>query len=199
MGLEATCTARLNGESLGEGKAHCGDLELTFRGEKRVKFLFREISEANGSTGVLTVQKYDSILELDLGDKAEKWAYAIRNPKTVIDKFGLKQDHRYTIVGAIPHSLEDDFQARAGEKSHAPCDVAFVGMAAIQDLSLLDQVRSQINKDGMVWVIYPKGQKHFKESDIRGYARESGWVDVKIASVDDVLTSVKLVIPKQLR
>ena len=72
-------------------------------------------------------------------------------------------------------------------------------MDCLDDLQLLDQARPQISKDGMVWVIYPKGQKHFRESDIRNYARENGWVDVKIASVDAVLTSIKLVIPKHLR
>lgn len=199
MGLEATCTGRLNGEPLGEGKAHCGDLELTFWGSTRVKFLFREIGNAFDSNGTLMVDRHGSVLELELGDRAGKWAHAIRNPKALVDKWGLRQGHRYSVVGTIPSWLECDLEARAFDMSEAPLDVVFVAMDNLDDLSMLDEVRSQITSDGMVWVIYPKGQKHFKESDIRNYARENGWVDVKIASVDDVLTSVKLVIPKHLR
>lgn len=199
MGLEAVCGARLDGASIGEGKAHCGDLELEFKGDKRVKFYWKDLASVSAENGVLRTESQGSLLELDLGDKAEKWAHAILNPKSLIDKFGLKDSHSYRVVGEMPQALAADIVRRAGEPGSAPFDAVFVRMDSLDDLSRLGEIKPSIKQDAMVWVVYPKGQKHFRESDVRGYALENGWVDIKIASVDDVQTSVKLVIPKHLR
>jgi hypothetical protein len=51
----------------------------------------------------------------------------------------------------------------------------------------------------MIWVVWPKGQKHIREDDIRRRAIACGLVDIKVCSFSDTLSALKLVIPKARR
>ena len=47
----------------------------------------------------------------------------------------------------------------------------------------------------MIWVVWAKGRKEFREDDVRAYGPTAGLVDVKVMSFSDVLSGLKLVIP----
>lgn len=47
----------------------------------------------------------------------------------------------------------------------------------------------------MVWAVWPKGRKEFREDDIRHFGPTAGLVDVKVMSFSDELSGLKLVIP----
>ena len=46
-----------------------------------------------------------------------------------------------------------------------------------------------------VWVVWPKGQKAFREDDARTAGPAAGLVDVKVASFSETLSALKMVIP----
>lgn len=64
-------------------------------------------------------------------------------------------------------------------------------------------LREQIDKDGMVWISWPKKASKvptdITEDVIRTVLLPTGLVDVKVAAVDDIWSGLKLVIRKELR
>ena len=67
----------------------------------------------------------------------------------------------------------------------------------------LPRMRDTIRQDGMIWVSWPKKASKVRtditEDVIRDLALPLGLVDVKVCSVDDVWSGLKLVIRKELR
>lgn len=198
MGLEATCRVVLgNQESV--GKAHCGDGEIDFRGDFRFRWKWSELGSVESEGGVLHLTRGGEQVQFHLGDVAMKWENAIRNPKSRLDKFGLKAGHRYQAVGVFDDDFLPELQARAGEPGEEPLDLVFVRLDAVGDLSKLLDGRDKIAQNGMIWAVWPKGRKEFREDDIRNFALANGLVDVKVASFSDQLSALKLVIPVALR
>ncbi len=200
MGLEVNCRVRLNGAA-SEGKAHCGDNEIDFRGDFKFKWFWRELTSATATDGVLRVTRKEDVAEFELGESAAaKWLHAIQNPKSRLDKLGLKPGHRWAALGVVDDAFLPEAIARAGEQaSGPPFDVVFVRFDSAADLPKLKEARAAIKPDGMVWAVWPKGRKEFREDDARRYGGEIGLVDVKVASLSDELSGLKLVIPVALR
>ncbi|MBS1727235.1 MAG: DUF3052 domain-containing protein [Armatimonadetes bacterium] len=69
--------------------------------------------------------------------------------------------------------------------------------------ALLTNLFHRIDRDGMVWVSWPKKSSKMPtdidENVIRDVCLPMGWVDVKVCAVTDVWSGLKLVIRKELR
>jgi len=69
--------------------------------------------------------------------------------------------------------------------------------------SLLPLLKKEIEQNGMIWVSWPKKTSKIvsdvAEDLIRNYALESGLVDIKVCSVNEVWSALKLVIPLKYR
>lgn len=85
------------------------------------------------------------------------------------------------------------------EKPTDDSDVVFFSAQTKEDLQDVEVLKSCIKKNGFIWVIWPKGQKHIKEGDIRSAAKGAGLVDVKVVSFSDTHSGLKLMIPLNLR
>lgn len=198
MGLEATCRVVLgNQESV--GKAHCGDGEIDFRGDFRFRWKWSELGSVESEGGILHLSRSGEQVQFHLGDLASKWENAIRNPKSRLDKFGLKAGHRYLAVGVFDDDFLPELLARAGEPGEEPLDLVFVRLDSVDDLTKLLDGRGKMAQNGMIWAVWPKGRKEFREDDIRNFALANGLVDVKVASFSAELSALKLVIPVALR
>ena len=194
MGAEAKCNVRLNQtESL--GKAHCGDGEIDFRGDFRFLWKWTELSSVEAVAGHLVVRKGTDEAVFELGPDADKWCHAIRNPKSRLDKLGLKPGHAYQAWGEFDDKFPGELEQRAGASAKEPLDIVFIRMDSTSDLPMLDKARMMIAQNGMIWAIWPKGRKEFREDEIRNYSLEHGLVDVKVASFSQTLSSLKMVIP----
>ena len=75
--------------------------ELIVRGAMRLKIPFRQVKEATASDGTLRIRWDEHRATFDLGPQAAKWAEKILNPKSVIDKIGVKSGQTVSIVGEI--------------------------------------------------------------------------------------------------
>jgi hypothetical protein len=199
VGKEAVCTVRLNAE-VSEGKAHCGDGELSFKGEFRFRWLWRELQSVRAEDGSLLVMRGADSAEFQLGELAGKWLHDIQNPKSRLDKLGLKPGHRYALWGDFDSQFPAEAFERAGEPAKGKdLDAVFVRAHSLDDLPLLSKARAVIKPNGMIWVVWTKGRKEFREDDVRNYALANGLVDVKVASFSSELSALKLVIPVALR
>ena len=74
-------------------------------------------------------------------------------------------------------------------------DIVIVRLDSSSDLPLLVDAKKRIVSNGMVWAVWPKGRKGFREDDIRHFSPTVGLVDVKVMSFSDELSGLKLVIP----
>lgn len=199
MGLERTCRATLDGTE-SEGKAHCGDGLLEFRGEFRLSWKWSEIA-VSAADGALCAKRGSNIAEFHLGDDAAKWLHAIQNPKSLLDKLGVKPGHRWRLIG----EFDAEFQAQLAERTGNPADPsdhqdwAFVFLSNPDELSLLLSARQSIFPAGGIWAVWKKGQKVLTENHIREFALANGLVDVKVASFSPTLSALKLVVPVALR
>lgn len=120
--------------------------------------------------------------------------------KSRLDKLGLKPGHRYAAWGEFDKAFPVELAARAGRPlEKGPYDAVFVRLEPSDNFKLIDKARKQIEPNGMIWAIWPKGRKELREDDIRKYALANGLVDVKVASFSDTLSALKLVIPVALR
>jgi len=199
MGLEKVCLARLDGQT-GEGKAHCGDGEVDFKGEFRFRWKWSELTSRSIENGTLRLFRNGQVAELHLGEDAAKWLHQIENPKSRLDKFGLKPGHAYDARGEFDESFPSELANRAGEPDASRFrDIVFVRLDSRDDLPKLLDARKDIVQNGMIWAVWPKGRKELREDDIRNFALANGLVDVKVASFNEALSSLKLVIPVAMR
>ena len=194
MGAEATCRVRLN-QTESSGKAHCGDGEIDFKGDFRFLWKWTDLSSVEAADGRLTVRKGPDEATFELGAVAEKWCFAILNPKTRLDKLGLKAGQAYQAWGEFDDAFPGELAKVAGEPGTAPLDAVFIRMDGEQDLAKLNDARTKIAQNGMIWAMWPKGRKEFREDNIRNYSLKHGLVDVKVASFSATLSALKMVIP----
>jgi hypothetical protein len=123
---------------------------------------------------------------------------AVRYPRSRIDKLGITPGARVAVVG-----LEDAaFLAELGERGAQvvgrvtkDLDAVFVAMSAPKDLAQLVKLRHAIRPAGMIWVIWPKGRKEFREDDVRNFGPRAELVDVKVMAFSETLSGLKMVVP----
>lgn len=118
-------------------------------------------------------------------------------------KLGVKPGFRVALAGVkdpgLGLELKDAGASVVSRLGRGPYDIVLVGVNSTSDLSKLKEAKGRIVPSGMVWAIWPKGRREFREDDIRRYGPLAGLVDVKVMSFSDELSGLKLVIPKARR
>jgi hypothetical protein len=134
-------------------------------------------------------------------DEAEKWANAIRNPKSRADKLGVKPGQSVVLLGIDDEALAGELEAKGATlgKLKKGVDVVFFGVNKTKDLAKLATLRGKLASTGAIWVVRPKGVTTISEKDVMSEARAAGLVDVKVVKLSDTHTAEKLVIPKRER
>jgi hypothetical protein len=175
-----------------DGEALLETSELIVRGEKRVVIPFASIRSLDARDGRLIINED---LTLDLGDEATKWAEKIRNPKSVVQKLGVKAGHQVLLVNIDDTSFAHDLaSAGAVIAKGKNRDAIFYGANTRDDLSRLSKLRESLAPNGSLWVIRPKGIKAITESDVMAAGKAAGLVDVKVVKFSETHTAEKFVI-----
>ena len=198
MGQEATCEARFGGQ-LSAGKALLETDALIFRGTFRLSIPLGSIQTAEAADGLLRVTSAKGTAIFDLGAQAEKWAYKIRNPRSLADKLDVKPGMRVSLCGVGDASFLEQLNSRTSDvrkgKPAKESDLIFLAVEGIKDLARLAPLEGSLKRNGGIWVVYPKGRKDITESEVLKAGREAGLVDTKIARFSDTHTAHKFVIP----
>jgi hypothetical protein len=196
MGLEAKCWAHY-GKQSGEGHAMWETDYLLFRGPFRVKIPRAEIRNVKAARGALTIEFGKDSLVLALGDASTKWADKILNPPSRLDKLGVKPGMRISVLSVADDQFVAEIEERGADVStrrRKDSDIVFAGAEVAADLKF-GEWRDTIQPSGAVWIVYPKGGKTIRESEVRAALLAAGLVDTKVAAFSPVLTAVKCVIP----
>jgi len=200
MGRETVCTVRVNGEGA-EAKTLLETEELVVRAPHRLTIPFRSIESISVDGPVLVVRSPNRVVEIELGAKeAAAWADRIRNPKSRLDKLGVKAGLRVSLVGTIDDPVfTKELADRGVELSNGrvkrDSDLIFLGATKARDLARLATLKASLQPAGAIWVVRPKGVAAITETQVMDEGKRAGLVDTKVVKFSDSLTAEKLVIP----
>jgi hypothetical protein len=202
MGNEAACTLRHAGKTL-SGKALLESSEIIFRGDTRLKIAFNAITAVQAKEGELQVRTRDGLAVFELGPQAAKWCDKIANPKSLLDKLGVKAGQSVSVIGSFPAEFLTDLKKQGAliTRSKIAKDSTWIFLAANQkrELDGLSTLAKSIQGATALWLVYPKGQSSITEADVRSASLKAGLVDIKVASFSATHTALKFVLPKSKR
>ena len=202
MGQEVVCTMRWEGKSV-RGKALLETAEILFRGEERRKIPFATIRGVEAKDGELRLKTDEGQVVFELGERAEKWREKIANPKSVMEKLGVKPGQPVAVLGR----LDGEFLKKLKEQKSA-VDTGkivdgvgwiFFGVDTREGLGEVKKIAGKMKGSAALWVVYPKGQKGITEMDVIGTGRKAGLKDVKVVGFSATHTALKFVIPVEKR
>jgi len=116
-----------------------------------------------------------------------------------LDKLGVKPGMRIAVLGVAERDFLPELRERtteiATDRPRKDTDLIFLGVESAAALRRLATLQRSIRRDGAIWALWPKGQKHIGEGMIRAAAIEHGLVDIKVVAFSERLSGLKLVIP----
>ena len=197
MGSEVVTRVEIGSEAA-EAKALLETEEVIVRGAIKARIPFSEAKDVAADGGVLRLRWNSRDVRIHVGKDAPKWAEKIRNPKSVLDKLGVKAGQRVSVVGAVDDGFLAELEERGTDLSRRlrrDSDIVFFAATRREDLSRLGELRRSLLPAGAVWVIRPKGTPAINDNDVMAAAKAAGLVDVKVARFSATHTAEKLVIP----
>lgn len=200
MGNEIRCRVTLDGEP-SEAKVQLETEELIVRGAARAVVRLKDITAIDVRDGVLHVRSSSHELAIELGEReAKKWLEKIRNPKSRLEKIGVKRGQRVTVLNV--EELIDELTnlgADVSTRLRRDSDIIFFGANHSDELNRLPKLRESLQPAGALWVIRPKGVKEITEAAVMAAGKAAGLVDVKVVKFSETHTAEKLVIPAAKR
>ncbi len=119
--------------------------------------------------------------------------------RLLIDKLGVKPGQKIAALGAESAEFLTELAARVPEYSRgrrvANADLIFFSVEEVADLAQLSSLMRSIQKDGAIWVVYPKGQKHIREIDVITAGKAAGLTDNKVCSFSATHTALRFCVP----
>jgi hypothetical protein len=202
MGDQLRAKLRL-GSTVREGSALLEHDAVYFRGEARLKVPLRDVVEATSAGGKLVLVFSEGRAELDFGanqeKQAAKWVAKIKNPKSVIEKLGVKAEQAVSVLGIDDPEFLQGLE-RAGAKvtvgRAAPgSEVIFFGVSTSGELSRTATLARKLDLEGAFWIVRPKGTTAVTELDVFAAGKAAGLVDVKVVRFSELKTAHKFVVP----
>jgi hypothetical protein len=202
MGQEVVCTARWGGKSV-RGKALLETAEIIFRGDARLKIPFSAIRAVDAKDGELRLKTDEGMVVFELGERAEKWREKIANPKSAVEKLGVRVGQPVAVFG----KLDGEFlkKLKRQKSAVAPGKIVdgvgwiFLAAEAREGLGEVKKIAAKMKGSVALWVVDPKGQKSITEMDVIGAGRKAGLKDVKVVGFSATHTALKFVIPVEKR
>lgn len=201
MGNEVLTRVEIGGQAA-EAKALLETEELIVRGDLKARIPFADARDVAADGNVLRLRWNDREVRIHVGKDAAKWAEKIRNPKSVIDKLGIKAGQKISVVGKVEQHFLAQLEARGADVSkrlRRDSDVIFMATNRREELARLEELRGSLAPAGAIWVLRPKGDPGISESDVMSAGKAAGLVDVKVVRFSLTHTAEKLVIPLSKR
>lgn len=191
MGKDATIAARF-AEGPDEGRLQYEPPKLIFRGAQRRVW-------QGEALGGLRVEGGDLVLadgsRLNLGEKqAASWADAIANPRSRLDKLGVKPGMRVAVLGVADEAIEGELAGRGAVlvADLAGLDILFYAADSAAELARIGELVPALAEKGALWVVSRKGKAAaVKDVEVMAAAKSFGLVDNKVVGFSDTLTALR--------
>lgn len=119
--------------------------------------------------------------------------------RSLLDKLGVKPGQQISVLGVRDAAFLKDLAARVpaftDEKHPRIADLVFLAAEDLESLAHLEKLAKTIGKHTAIWVVYPKGQKHIRETDVISAGKSAGLTDNKVCSFSSTHTALRFVIP----
>lgn len=120
--------------------------------------------------------------------------------RALLDKLDAKPGQRIAVLGvsdaAFLKNLAERVPDFARDKPAAgSADIIFAAAEDTQALAHLKSLAGAIVKNGAIWIVYPKGQKHIREVDVIAAGKAAGLTDNKVCKFSETHTALRFVIP----
>jgi hypothetical protein len=190
-----------------EGQTYDGDAlletsEILFRGERRLVIPFAKIKNVEAREAMLHVTFDGGVAAFEV-PQAAQWAEKIRNPKSVLQKIGIKPGQIVSVLHVDDVEFLADLEKAGVEISRGRVrknsDAIVFGVNTKSDLDRLPMLKTSLAPNGSLWIIRPKGVKEITEADSMAAGKAAGLVDVKVVRFSDTHTAEKFVIPLKSR
>jgi hypothetical protein len=203
MGNELKCMVRF-GKRRSEGLALLETSELIFRGSAfRFKIPFAQVKKVDAVAGELRVQGPEALAVFEIGDHAAKWREKILHPKSRLEKLGIKRDTRVSVLGDFAPDFLREISALTDNIGTAAiaedAEYVFFSAPSRKELSAVARHARKMKGSVALWVVYPKGKKEIRETDVIAMGRKAGLKDVKVVGFSPTHTALKFVIPVENR
>lgn len=202
MGLEARCRVE-SPVGAGEARVLLETDSVIVRGELRQTIPFTAITQLDVLGKRLVLTHGGAQTTLHLGALAARWAEKIRNPRSRLDKLGVKPGMRVSVVWLKDPAFKGELEAAGCTLSwgrlRAASDLVFAGVEADSDLRRLAEARDSMREAGALWVVHPKGKEGVKDTVVFACGKALGLVANKVAKFSETHTGERLVIPAARR
>jgi hypothetical protein len=119
--------------------------------------------------------------------------------RTLLDKLGVKPGQRICVLGIEDAAFLTDLATLAPGASYGKpqkeSDLIFLAAEDLKSLARIQSLERHMQRNGAVWVIYPKGQRHIREVDVMAAGKTAGFTDNKICRFSETHTALRFVIP----
>jgi hypothetical protein len=118
-----------------------------------------------------------------------------------LDKLGVKPNLRIKLIGEFDPAFRAELEAVPAEFTgpRAKSGLVFFAATAVKDLDRIPALMKTMERDGALWIVYPKGVTAIREIDVIQAGRAAGLKDVKVASFSASHTALKFVVPVAAR
>ena len=119
--------------------------------------------------------------------------------RSLLDKLGVKPGQRVCVFGVSDAAFERDLAAVIPDaifgKPRKETDLIFLAAEGPEDLARLQSLEASMKRNGAIWVVYPKGQRHIREADVMAAGKAAGYTDNKVCRFSETHTALRFVIP----
>jgi hypothetical protein len=125
---------------------------------------------------------------------AARWADAIANPKSRLDKIGVKAGMRTAVIGVADEIFTTELAARGARPvaELAGLDLLFYAADSAEDLARVEGLAPALAEGGALWIVSRKGKAAtVKDVDVMAAARAAGLVDSKVVGFSPTLTALR--------
>lgn len=161
------------------------------------------MKSAKAVDGELRVQSSDGPIVFELGPHAEKWTDKILNPKSRMEKLGVKQNAKVTVIGKIDPEFEAELTRLSPDFNRGTIakDIEWIFLICEtqKDLAKTINIAKIMRGAVALWIVYPKGRKDITEMDVLNTGRKARLKDIKVMSFSSTHTALKFVIPVDKR
>ncbi len=123
--------------------------------------------------------------------------------RSLLDKLGVRAGQRIAVLGIedalFLYDLADRVPEFVREKPPIGADMILLGAENRKALTRVTSLAATIQKAGAIWIVYPKGQLHIREADVRAVGKSAGLTDNKVCRFSETHTALRFVIPVSRR
>lgn len=119
--------------------------------------------------------------------------------RSLLDKLGVKPGQRICVLGVEDAAFLKDLAAIAPGAAHGKAqkgsDVILLAAENLKSLAQVKSLEPHLQRNGAIWVVYPRGQQHIREADVMAAGKSAGLTDNKICRFSETHTALRFVIP----